>query len=334
MDDDGRRDLRDIDTILEFRTTGAIGGLLPTGLLLILIGLSLLVLADAADKPMGLDGLIMIPVCLLTGVAVLAYALWTLSRSGKPIYALSPAGILYRVPSNRTFLIPWSEIRAVESITIASRQFNPVSLFQSGHLLYRMSMFHDVTVVTVSKAFYDAHIHVSSFFRRGPGWKATFIPHGEQVQVALHHYLASVEPSEMRQAVEARWRAFHEQTGHGSARGNSVRNPSGDATVAALPGGSAQPSAVGVGRTNLSGFQIAQTAILASGIVIAMANLAGLWRLDGQDAARQARALATAERQKRVDAQKALLEETKQRDAALQELRRQSEDHLRRAFGR
>src|SRR4029077_9949591 len=70
----------------------------------------------------------------------------------------------------------------------------------------------NVTVVLLSRQFYDSHIFVRSFLLRGPGWKANFIPKGELVQVALHHTLLAVEPRALRQAVEARWHAFRDQT--------------------------------------------------------------------------------------------------------------------------
>ncbi len=71
--------------------------------------------------------------------------------------------------------------------------------------------FDDVTVVLVSKQFYNSQIFVRSYFLRGPGWKANFIPKGKLVQAALQHTLVSVEPQALRQAVEARWHAFRDQ---------------------------------------------------------------------------------------------------------------------------
>ena len=56
-------------------------------------------------------------------------------------------------------------------------------------LRYNTMTFHDLTVVMVPKQFYNSRIFVNSFFLRGPGWNANFIPKGSLVQVALHHDL-------------------------------------------------------------------------------------------------------------------------------------------------
>jgi hypothetical protein len=95
-------------------------------------------------------------------------------------------------------LIPWREVQGVDSIDF-------------GIWPHR---FRDVTVLLVSKAFYDAKIDVRSIWRQGPGWHRHFIPKGKQVQIALHHDLLSMSASEVRDAVEARWRAF---SGHPNA---------------------------------------------------------------------------------------------------------------------
>jgi hypothetical protein len=70
-----------------------------------------------------------------------------------------------------------------------------------------------VTVVLVTRALYDQHIHVSSFIMRGPGWDFHFIPKndpalGELVQVSLHHSDLPATAAELREAVTARWKAF------------------------------------------------------------------------------------------------------------------------------
>ena len=63
-------------------------------------------------------------------------------------------------------------------------------------LRYNTMTFHDLTVVMVPKQFYNSRIFVNSFFLRGPGWNANFIPKGSLVQVALHHELVSCSPQE------------------------------------------------------------------------------------------------------------------------------------------
>jgi hypothetical protein len=68
--------------------------------------------------------------------------------------------------------------------------------------------FKDVTVVTVSRAFYDKVIYVDSFLKRGPGWDLVFLVSDTTVQVALHDYILPVTGAELYAAVEARWKAF------------------------------------------------------------------------------------------------------------------------------
>ena len=112
-------------------------------------------------------------------------------------------GIHYRIPWVKEFLIPWREIRGIETIDVTTSNWsyrNPGTM-----------TFGNVTVLLVPKPFYDARIFVDSFFLRGPGWEANFIPKGDLVQVALHHELVSAEPRALREAVEARWHAFRNQ---------------------------------------------------------------------------------------------------------------------------
>ena len=60
------------------------------------------------------------------------------------------------------------------------------------------------------REFYELHI-LLPFWRRSPGWGATFIPKGGMIQLALHHELVSIEARALRAAVEARWHAFRGQ---------------------------------------------------------------------------------------------------------------------------
>ena len=98
----------------------------------------------------------------------------------------------------KTVLIPWSEIHGVDSIDI------------SGSVGGRDAYLPDVTVVLVTRAFYDRYIHVRSWLLRGPGWHMNFVPKGDMMQVALHHEIMSATALELRAAVEARWSAFRD----------------------------------------------------------------------------------------------------------------------------
>jgi hypothetical protein len=128
------------------------------------------------------------------GVAWAAYEFSKTTQPPKPLLVLSPEGIGMRIEGARQFLIPWSEVRGVESIDVTG---------------YRGARFRNVTAVLVTRAFYERVIHVDSFILRGPGWGSIFIPRGDDMMlVALHDSVLPVTAAELRTAVEARWRAF------------------------------------------------------------------------------------------------------------------------------
>ena len=140
------------------------------------------------------------------GLAVgAACALYGLDRwlRPKPLLVLSPKGVQITVDTLKTFLIPWHQVKGVESTDITGRY--------RGRTITVLG----VTVVLVTRAFYDQHIHVDSFLLRGPGWEFHFIPKtdpnlGEIVQVALHHDQLPATAIELREAVTFRWNAFRD----------------------------------------------------------------------------------------------------------------------------
>jgi len=315
---------RDLRRTLEYRATTSIARLLPTGLLLIFIGLALLVLADANDKPASRGHYLFIALAVTLGLGVIAVALRARSRPGRPVFTLSPAGISHRWV--RQVLIPWHEVQAIERADIVTRLFNPVSLFSSGStLLYRTSLFPDVTVIVVSRQFYEAVLHVNSFWLRGPGWKGNFIPCGDTVQVALHHELVAADRQQLRQAVTNRWLAFRDRE---TGRRMKTVPAAGPSSIAS------EVVAMGDDPRTLSRFQHLQIAVLLAGIAAAGANLAGLWQLDGQGAARLARAKVLDERRDREAARVRMQEEAKRRAAEDKRRQEENEEVLRRAFGR
>lgn len=137
----------------------------------------------------------MVVVALVVGVASTLYGFlrW---KSPQPVLTLSPAGLRLHIDFVKTVLIPWSAIHGVDTVDI------------SGRVAGKAVFLPDVTVVLVTRAFYDRNIHVNSWFLRGPGWHTNFIPKGDLVQVALQHEALSATAAELRAAVEARWRAF------------------------------------------------------------------------------------------------------------------------------
>jgi hypothetical protein len=139
---------------------------------------------------------IMTAAALGLGGAMTLYTAFRLIVPGKPRLLLSPAGLRIHFEWHKDIVIPWREVQGVDTADIQARfRGTPV-------------LFAGVTVVLVSRAFYDRHIHERSWFLRGPGWDTWFIPKGDQVQVALHHEALPATAQELRTAVEARWRAF------------------------------------------------------------------------------------------------------------------------------
>ena len=132
---------------------------------------------------------------IAVGAASAAYgfARW---RSPQPMLTLSPAGLRMHIDFVKTVLIPWHAIQGVGSIDISGRIGGNDVLLQG------------VTVVLVTRAFYDRHIHVRSWLLRGPGWHMNFVPKDDMMQVALQHDALPATAAELREAVEARWRAF------------------------------------------------------------------------------------------------------------------------------
>jgi hypothetical protein len=129
------------------------------------------------------------------GSALYGFSRW---RQPKPMLTLSPAGLRLHMDLVKTVLIPWREIHGVDSIDI------------SGRVAGREAYLPDVTVVLVTRAFYDRYIQVRSWLLRGPAWHMNFIPKGDMMQVALHHEFLSATAVELRAAVEARWSAFRD----------------------------------------------------------------------------------------------------------------------------
>ena len=139
------------------------------------------------------------------GLFMTGYAAFRMLAPGKPLLTLSPDGLRLTVEWVKTIRIPWHEVKGVDTIDIAAE-------FRGTRLDY-----HGVTVVLVSQAFYDRHIHIRSWFLRGPGWDFNFVPKGRLMQVALHHEVLPVDGPALRAAVEARWLAFR-----GDKRATSV----------------------------------------------------------------------------------------------------------------
>jgi hypothetical protein len=273
----------DVNQILEYRTATAIVRLLPTGLLLIFGSLFIFVLTDPGREPV--TTYLGIPLVFVTGSAVIGVALWTRANPGKPLFTLTPAGIHYRIPWVKELIIPWREIQGVDTINIVTHRSTLAWLFvDSVKTPYRHTLFYyDVTVVLVSKQFYDSQIFVRSFFLRGPGWKVNFIPKGDLIQTALHHTLVSVEPKALRQAVEARWHAFRDQAAAAPTRISVPAEGHSSAQIMAAADAAPKSDVVAMGDNprTISRWEVTKIIVLLIGIAVLLFNIVGLWRLPG-----------------------------------------------------
>jgi len=241
---------------------------------------------------------------------------------------LSPAGIRYRIAGAKEFLIPWREIQGVDTVDVQAGYWS--MLWSTRTLRYNTIIFRGVTVVLVPKQFYDSRIHVGSFFLRGPGWKANFIPKGAQVQVALHHELVSVEPRALREAVEARWLAFRDQpapptttvprvTVTGRIADNAVQaTPKSDVVV------------MGESPKSMPKWEAVKIAVLLIGIAAAASNLAGFWELPTSSEEREARAKAREMQQYWKVRSKQMEEESKKLEEEREKTRKEIEETWRR----
>jgi hypothetical protein len=325
---------QDINQALEYRATVSIVRLLPTGLLLIFLGLFIFALVDLDREPWTIIG---IGLCLVLGVALVGFTLWRRWNHGKPLFTLAPDGIHYRIPLVKKFLIPWHEIQGVDTIDIEAGYWS--ILWSSETLRYNTFVVRDVTVLLLPKRFYDARIHVDSFLLRGPAWKANFIPKGPLVQMALHHEFVSVESRALREAVEARWLAFRERPAAAPARtsvpsvGPGVLANASKITAAraALTSG---VIAMGEDPKAMSRWEATKIIALLIGIAVVLTNLAGLWQLPGQAQESEARAQARQQQKYWQESIKRQKEESRKLQAEARERQEKFEQDMRRAFGR
>lgn len=137
------------------------------------------------------------------GIVFFGFGLYDLYRMMEPnsaLIELLPQGIIFRT-TNEDFIVPWNEISGVDTIDI---HFN----FRRG-----VEVYSNVTVVLVSRLFYDRVIDTGNIITRGPGWGAHFVDKdANTVQCAIHHDILPVSAEEIRRQVEARWKAFRQQT--------------------------------------------------------------------------------------------------------------------------
>ena len=332
---------QDINQALEYRSATAIVRLLPTGLLLIFLGLCIFVLVDLDREPWTIIGIVL---CWVMGAALVGLTLWRRSNPGRPLFTLAPDGIHYRIPLVKEVLIPWHEIQGVDTIDVEAGYWSILWAAKNPSLMYNTFVVRNVTVLLLPKPFYEQRIHVDSFFLRGPAWKANFIPKGSLMQMALHHEFVSVEPRALREAVEARWLAFRERPAAASARTsvpsvgpNAITAPGhSNASTSAAPRAAPKAGVVAMGESPkaMSWWEATKIIILLIGIAIVLTNVAGLWQLPGEAQQREVRAKAREERKYWEEAAKRRKEESKRLEAEDKERQERFEQDMRRVFGR
>lgn len=261
----------DLRQILEYRADQGILSLLPWALVLLLMGLVMFVYADRGVAKDTLAGIIL----MTAGLAGTAFVLFRRAHPGKPLLVLSPQGLSLRIGSAKQVFIPWHDVQGVDTIDFAFWSW-------ATRVPYRIR-FRDCTAVLVSRAFYDAHIHIASAFMRGPTWAALFRPRDDgRMQIALHHEQFSVSSKGLRDAIEARWLAFRDaavQPSSAVPSGPRVRVPAHSVLVT-------------------SPWSFIKIAVPLAGIVVLGANALGTWETTGQQQARLEREEQARERKR------------------------------------
>ena len=151
------QDATDVHQTLEFRKDAAIMRGVPYALGFCLVGVTLVAFGEYPETKHAAVAWL----AVAGGVGWTALAFYRRSYPGRPLFALSPAGIHY--PDAKE-VIPWHEIQDLGWIDIA---------VGSGR---RQVRFCDVTVAIVSQEFYDAHVAIPTLFGGDRGWNFLFVP--------------------------------------------------------------------------------------------------------------------------------------------------------------
>jgi hypothetical protein len=311
-------DPSDVHQTLEYRLDAEFASWLPIGLLTLFCGLFIFAM-EMPDWPRPGETFGAFA-AILVGIGLSVFALRRRFRRGKPVYVLSPDGVHICWSSRRESFIPWREIKGIDTIDIVV-----------WHWLARYPRnlhYNDVTVVLVTKQFYQANLHIKSLFQRGPYWHQTaFIAKGDMVQCALHAEFVGVTPQQLRGAVKVRWRAF----GGASDRPRpsvpviyAARRPDMAETQAAS--GRKVVAAGGTPRP-LSPWDMIKIALPLIGIFVAGSNLAGIWSTQGQ-------VTALAKKREWQEWNARYHRERRELDEKLQRQREEMEEAMRRAFTR
>jgi hypothetical protein len=311
----------DVFRPVEYRRERSALDNVPLALLGIFAGLSLLVYLDL---PSDLPGWIFI----LVGLGFIARALARLAFPARPILTLSPAGIAFHLRFLNNTLVPWHEVKDVAALDLTGPHGPP-------------DRYPDVTALLISNEFYERHLLPkyrrwekplarTLYFLIGPTWqiRATalpgeewelmFRPKGALMQMALPHPMLwfRIDPKDLRDPVEARWKAFRDR------RGTSVPT-----TKAQPPRGAAL--VYGKWSPKLTRWQAVLIVVPLIGILAVLTNAIGVWDTPGLRAARDERAARIRRVEERRREQERYRDEFKRSNEAAEERERQSRERAR-----
>ena len=306
----------DVFRPVEYRRERSALDNVPLALLGIFAGLSLLVYLD-------IPGWIFIVV----GLGFIARALARLVLPARPILTLSPAGIAFHLRFLKDTLVPWHEVKDVAPLDLTGPHGPP-------------DRYPDVTALLISNEFYERHllpkyrrwekpVARTLYFLIGPTWLRTkelpgeewelmFRPKGALMQMALPHPMLwfRIDPKDLRDPVEARWKAFREWRGT-SVPTTKTQPPRGPAHV------------YGKWSPKLTRWQAVLIIVPLIGILAVLTNTMGLWDTPGLRAARAERAAKIQRVEERRREQQRYTDEFKRSNEAAEERERQSRESAR-----
>ena len=270
----------DVHDIIELGAEEGMRRFLPMALVLCCIGLVMVAGGDQRHTGRGWI------VALLAG----GFALFAFIRHaspGKPMVVLSPEGIRYRIGMVKEVMIPWADVRGVDTIDI--KAWLPRVPWK---VTYR-----DVNVVLVTKRFYDAHLHVGSLLLRGPAWHIHFIRKGHLVQIALHNEAFRWPPAELRKVLETRWLAFRGATATAESEAPASGASSSVPVVHQSPAAATLGPRPRVYRRSApwTAWELIKVGVPLLGMLVAFANIVGAWETTPQQERRIAREKSDAE---------------------------------------
>jgi hypothetical protein len=270
----------DVSRIIEYGRGKRTMDKLPWALLGVLVGLAMIVYVDTRFPAAW--------IMVLLALGFIAYALARHLFPARPMLTLSPAGISFHLAYLKDALIPWHEVQEVADFDLTGPHGPP-------------NRYPEITAVLMSQNFYERHllpkrrttpkdfeglldVLVTSRLMMtslGAGWDDVFRPKGALMQMALAHpNWFKIGPKDIREPVEARWKAFRER------RGPATSVPSTNArTKAEPPRGGAQ--VYGASSLKLSPWQAVLCIVPLIGILAVVTNAMELWDTPGLRAARE-----------------------------------------------